>query len=167
MTLFPKSSKNSKIDLDQISDEHLVNICKQELPETTTAYKILIGRYEDLIYNTCLKILGNPQDAEEVAQDTFVQIFHKLHQFQGRSTFKTWLYRIVHNYCKNKISKQIRHRKRQSALQEFSSFLHFYLPTLLLMLLIQKWIQYTYTPILFNQTYRHRQYTRGSHLPNL
>ncbi len=118
MALFSKNSKKSKVDLTQISDEQLVDICKQELPETTTAYKVLISRYEGLIYNTCYKILGNPQDAEEVAQDTLVQIFHKLHQFQGRSSFKTWLYRIVHNYCKNRISKQIRHRKRQNALEE-------------------------------------------------
>ena len=118
MTLFSNSSKHSKIDLTTISDEELVDICNRELPETVTAYKVLISRYEGLIYNTCLKVLGNPQDAEEVAQDTLVQLFHKLHQFQGRSTFKTWLYRIVHNYCKNRISKQIRHRKRQSALKE-------------------------------------------------
>jgi len=71
-----------------------------------------------LIYNTCLKLLNNPEDAEEVAQDTFIQLFNKLHQFEGRSSFKTWLYRIVHNYCKNRISKQIRHRKRKVALEE-------------------------------------------------
>ena len=109
------------VDLTELSDEELVKICVDELPESTRAYKILIRRYEGLIYNTCLKLLGNPQDAEEVAQDTFIQLFNKLHQFQGRSAFKTWLYRIVHNFCKNRISKQIRHRKGREALEEHSS----------------------------------------------
>ena len=109
------------VDLTELSDEELVKICVDELPESTRAYKILIRRYEGLIYNTCLKLLGNPQDAEEVAQDTFIQLFNKLHQFQGRSAFKTWLYRIVHNFCKNRISKQIRQRKGREALEEHSS----------------------------------------------
>jgi len=114
-------SPYSGIDLTELTDEQLVDICNQELPETTRAYCVLIRRYEGLIYNTCLKLLGNQQDAEEVAQDTLIQLFHKLYQFQGRSTFKTWLYRIVHNYCKNRISKQIRQRKGQSAIEEHAS----------------------------------------------
>jgi len=105
-------------DLTELSDEILVAICNAELPESTRAYKVLIRRYEGLIYNTCLKLLNNPEDAEEVAQDTFIQLFNKLHQFQGRSSFKTWLYRIVHNFCKNRISKQIRHRKGKVAVEE-------------------------------------------------
>ncbi len=112
------TSPYSGADLTELSDEELVDICNEELPETTRAYRVLIGRYEGLIYNTCMKLLGNHQDAEEIAQDTLIQLFHKLHQFQGRSTFKTWLYRIVHNYCKNKIGKQIRKRKGQAAIEE-------------------------------------------------
>ncbi len=111
-------------DLTELSDEKLVEICNLELPESTRAYRVLIRRYEGLIYNTCLKLLNNPEDAEEVAQDTFIQLFNKLHQFEGRSTFKTWLYRIVHNYCKNRISKQIRHRKGKEAVEEHAS--HFF-----------------------------------------
>lgn len=118
MTPHSTTSPYSGADLTELSDEQLVDICNQELPETTRAYQVLIRRYEGLIYNTCMKLLGNPQDAEEVAQDTLIQLFHKLHQFQGRSSFKTWLYRIVHNYCKNRISKQIRQRKGQAAIEE-------------------------------------------------
>lgn len=121
MSQKPTNSPYSGVDLTELSDEELVEICNLELPETTRAYKVLIRRYEGLIFNTCLKLLGNQQDAEEVAQDTLIQLFHKLHQFQGRSTFKTWLYRIVHNYCKNRISKQIRQRKGQEAIEEHST----------------------------------------------
>ena len=40
-----------------------------------------------------------------------IQIFHKINQFEGRSLFKTWLYKIVHNYCNNRLSKIIRKRE--------------------------------------------------------
>lgn len=121
------NSPYAGMDLTELSDEQLVEICNMELPETTRAYRVLISRYEGLIYNTCMKLLGNAEDAEEVAQDTLIQLFHKLHQFQGRSTFKTWLYRIVHNYCKNRISKQIRRRKGQAAIEEHAD--HFMVDT--------------------------------------
>lgn len=118
MSLQGSDSSLHQSDLLGLSDEDLVDLCNEELPESTTAYQVLIKRYEGVIYNTCLKLLGDPEDAEEVAQDTFIQLFHKLHQFQGRSSFKTWLYRIVHNFCKNRISKQIRKRKGQAAIEE-------------------------------------------------
>ena len=53
-----------------------------------------------------------------MAQDSLLQGFHKIHQFQGRSAFKTWLYKIVHNYCRNRISKIIRKREVQEAYED-------------------------------------------------
>jgi RNA polymerase sigma-70 factor (ECF subfamily) len=64
------------------------------------------------------EILGSREDAEELAQDSLLQVFHKIHQFQGRSAFKTWLYKIVHNYCRNRISKIIRKREVQEAYED-------------------------------------------------
>ncbi len=104
--------------LDKLTDEELVELCKQQLPHDLTAYRELVKRYEGLVYNICMKFLGNPQDAEEIAQDSLLQVFHKIHQFQGRSQFKTWLYKIVHNFCRNRISKIIRKREVQEAYEE-------------------------------------------------
>ena len=111
-------SSQDEIALEKISDEELVDLCKRQLPHDLEAFKELVKRYEGLVYNFCMKILGSPQDAEEVAQDSLLQVFHKIHQFQGRSTFKTWLYKIVHNYCRNRISKIIRKREVQEAYEE-------------------------------------------------
>lgn len=94
-----------------LSDEELVAMCKRELPRDVTAYRELLKRYEGLVFNTCNKILGSASDAEEVAQDVLVQVFHKINQFEGRSKFKTWLYKIVHNYSSNRLSKIIRKRE--------------------------------------------------------
>ena len=105
-------------DLHALSDEDLVKRCQRELPDQVEAYRELVRRYEGLVYNFCLKTIGSPQDAEEIAQDSLIQVFHKINQFQGRSAFKTWLYKIVHNYCRNRISKIMRKRKLEEAYEE-------------------------------------------------
>lgn len=85
--------------MDALTDDELVARCKTELPYNVTAYRELLRRHEPLVYRSCLKMLGSVQDAEEACQDAFLQVFHKIHQFEGRSAFKTWLYRIVYNRC--------------------------------------------------------------------
>ena len=116
----PKNDLCSKggVNLQELSDEELVKICQEQLPHELQAYKVLVQRYEGLVYNLCMKFLGSPEDAEEIAQDSLLQVFHKIHQFQGRSAFKTWLYKIVHNFCRNRISKNIRKREVQESYEE-------------------------------------------------
>lgn len=104
--------------LEDLSDEDLVARCQAELPQELTSYRELVRRHEGLVYNICMKFLGSPEDAEEVAQDSLLQVFHKIHQFEGRSAFKTWLYKIVHNFCRNRISKIARKREGQEAYEK-------------------------------------------------
>lgn len=108
-------------NLSELDDATLVARCQAELPSDLTAYRELVKRYEGLIFNTCRRIIGSQEDAEEVTQDTLLQIFHKIHQFQGRSSFKTWLYKVVHNYCRNRISKLARKREGQNLYEEHAA----------------------------------------------
>lgn len=78
-------------------DSALVRACKEELPYTTTAYEELVRKYEPIILNTCRYLLNDPDDSEETSQDIFIRVFHHLKKFDEKSTFRTWLYRIVHN----------------------------------------------------------------------
>jgi RNA polymerase sigma-70 factor (ECF subfamily) len=57
----------------------------------------LIDMYSSSVYRLGLKMLGNPQDAEDVLQNTFLNALIHLPQFEGRSSITTWLYRIVAN----------------------------------------------------------------------
>lgn len=57
----------------------------------------LVQRYQALAYTVALRIVGNPQDAEEVVQDAFLKAFAALAQFKRAARFSTWLYRIVYN----------------------------------------------------------------------
>lgn len=56
-----------------------------------------VEAYSGIVYRLALKILGNPQDAEDVLQETFIKAFRHLADFDGRSKLSTWLYRIATN----------------------------------------------------------------------
>jgi RNA polymerase sigma-70 factor (ECF subfamily) len=57
----------------------------------------LVDSYSPLIYRLALKVLGNPQDAEDILQETFIKAFRHLADFKGNSRLSTWLYRIATN----------------------------------------------------------------------
>jgi len=57
----------------------------------------LVDKYSGSIYRLALKILNDPQDAEDILQETFVKAFRYLSTFEGRSSLSTWLYRIAVN----------------------------------------------------------------------
>ena len=71
------------------------------------AFSELVTRYEGPVYNFAFKVCRDREKAGETLQDTFLTVYRKLAQFDGRSAFTTWLYRIVANHCKMK------HRRRK------------------------------------------------------
>ena len=75
-------------------------------------------RYEGIVFSTAMKMLGQVQEAEEVSQDTFLRVFHKIHQFEGRSTFKTWLFRVVCNFCLSRRKTLATQRERMANVGE-------------------------------------------------
>lgn len=62
-----------------------------------TEYARLVDTYYQVIYRLALKMLGNPQDAEDILQETFIKVFKHLEKFDGRSSLSTWIYRIAVN----------------------------------------------------------------------
>ena len=69
------------------------------------AFTKLVKQYEDLVYSFAFKVCRDKEKAEETWQDTFINVYRKLHQFDGKSKFTTWLYSIVINNCKMKHRK--------------------------------------------------------------
>ncbi len=61
------------------------------------AMSILVNRYSKRVYNLALRILRNREEAEDILQETFLTVVAKLHMFDGRSSFFTWVYRIATN----------------------------------------------------------------------
>lgn len=66
----------------------------------------LVDTYSGPLYRLALKMLGNPPDAEDVLQNTFLKVFQHIGEFEGRSSLSTWLYRIASNEALMLIRKQ-------------------------------------------------------------
>jgi RNA polymerase sigma-70 factor (ECF subfamily) len=61
------------------------------------AFGLLVRRYQDRLFNTVVRILGNAEDAADIVQESFLLAFVKLEAFKGNARFFTWLYRIAVN----------------------------------------------------------------------
>ena len=59
------------------------------------AFRFLVDTYQDRVYNTAFGIVQNSADAEDVAQEVFIQVFRSINSFKGESKLSTWLYRIA------------------------------------------------------------------------
>jgi RNA polymerase sigma-70 factor (ECF subfamily) len=59
------------------------------------AFQYLVKTYQDLVFNTSIGIEQNAEDAEDVAQEVFIQVYRSIHNFKGESKLSTWLYRIA------------------------------------------------------------------------
>src|SRR5215472_7523853 len=66
-----------------------------------TALEDLLQRHQDWIYNIAVRMFYHPQDAEDATQEILIKILTRLSSFEGRSSFRTWLYRIVVNHLLN------------------------------------------------------------------
>ncbi len=80
------------------------------------AFEVLVRRYERRLYCFALNIVGNPEDAREVAQETFLKVFRRLDTFQGQSRFSTWLFRVARNAAFDFLRRK---RGRPVAVAEF------------------------------------------------
>jgi RNA polymerase sigma-70 factor (ECF subfamily) len=67
------------------------------------AFEEIVRTYQHKVYNLVYRMLGNRDEAEEVAQEVFVTVFKSIDTFRSESKFSTWLYRIASNHCKNRM----------------------------------------------------------------
>ena len=65
----------------------------------TDSFEVLVRRHEKAIFNLVYRLLGNYDEAAEVAQEVFLSAFKSIHQFRGEANFSTWLYRIGLNHA--------------------------------------------------------------------
>lgn len=97
-------------------DQQLIADC---LAGQTESFGRLVSRYQNRLYNTLVHFLGSADDAQDVAQDAFVQAFQKLDTFQGRSAFYSWLFRIAMNAAVSRKRKTNRTKASVDAAKEF------------------------------------------------
>jgi RNA polymerase sigma-70 factor (ECF subfamily) len=73
------------------------------------AFELVMRNHEDRVFSVCLRILGDRESALDATQDTFLTVYRKARQFEGRSAVGTWIYRIAVNTCYD----QLRRAKRR------------------------------------------------------
>ena len=69
------------------------------------AFRELVQRYQLMVYKACYNLLNHQQDAEDIAQEVFIEVFESVGQFRQQSKFSTWLYRIAINKSLNYLRK--------------------------------------------------------------
>lgn len=98
-----------------MEDRELIRLLKEN---DQPAFKKLVNSYQKMVINTCFGILQNREDAEDTAQEVFVEIIHSIHSFREDAKLSTWIYRIAVNKSLNMVRK----RKRVGIIKSLQSF---------------------------------------------
>ena len=91
-------------------------------PDSDSAFRKLVERYSVLVERSCMHLLdGEIAEADEAAQDVWFQVFKSLPKFEGRSTFRTWLFSVVKNVCRQRRRALARQTAHRTAVSDFVS----------------------------------------------
>ena len=98
-------------DWPEVDDSELI---KRFLGHDEEAFARLVRKYQNKVYNLCYRVLGDRDEAMDMAQEVFITVHKSLAGFRGDSLFSTWVFRVTVNHCKNRIKYLGRRRYYQS-----------------------------------------------------
>ncbi len=101
-------------DFSDLTDEELVKESIKRRGKDERPFRVLFARHKNMVWRACYRFVHNAEDAEDLAQDVFVKAYRSMAQFQGKASFKTWLYRIAINTSQNELRRRSR-RPQQSS----------------------------------------------------
>jgi RNA polymerase sigma-70 factor (ECF subfamily) len=99
------SNQLRKEPVDLYDDAELIEQFKSG---NDRAFNLLISRWNDAIYNFCLRVMGDRDDAAEITQRVFIKVYRKVESLQKPGAFKSWLYQIAMNQCRDEIKRRKR-----------------------------------------------------------
>jgi RNA polymerase sigma-70 factor (ECF subfamily) len=85
------------------SDEELVEACQAG---EGSAFDVLVGRWEDRIRGAAYRFLGSEEEAQDVAQETFLKAYRAIGGFKQEARFSSWLYQIATNLCRDRLRRR-------------------------------------------------------------
>jgi len=116
----------ASVALENEVQQASLNCCKPDSGQREQTDQPLINEFEDLyvtyrsrVWALCLRMTGNPDDAEDLTQETFVRLFQNLDTFRGDSAFSTWLRRITINVVLLRFQKAS--WRRETSMEELTS----------------------------------------------
>ena len=83
-------------------------LIKKAIAGDHDSFEALVRKYQGRVFTMAYRMLGNRADAEDMAQEIFLKAYRGLPQFEGRSTFSTWLYSIATHHCLNQLASRRR-----------------------------------------------------------
>jgi len=93
-----------------LNENELITLLKKKDRE---AFKEIVERWQNMVYNTAIGLLQNAEDAEDTAQEVFMQVYESISSFKGESKFSTWIYRIT-------VSKSLDHLRKKKRKKRFA-----------------------------------------------
>ena len=110
------AEKNQNRKIVQDNDFDLIQAINSGQAEK---FQDLVKRYEHQLYNFSLRMCRNPSDAEDMIQDTFLNVFRYLKNFRHETKFKNWLYKVAASTCIKKRRKSKFAPDKELSLDEF------------------------------------------------
>jgi RNA polymerase sigma-70 factor (ECF subfamily) len=95
-------------DLKSLSDEEIMVRCATG---SEAAFQILVSRYRPRIINLVTRFVGDPDRAEDIAQEVFIRVYRNRERYRKSGKFSTWIFTIAANLAKNEIRRKVRHRR--------------------------------------------------------
>jgi RNA polymerase sigma-70 factor (ECF subfamily) len=99
-----------KDELAALPDHEVMARLKTASPEDVMrGFEVLVGRYKNAIVSFLFRFTGDFRTAEDLAQETFLRVFRKIHDYNSTAKFSTWLYTIASNLAKDEFKRRVRH----------------------------------------------------------
>lgn len=89
--------------LAEVEDKQFISKAKQG---DMAAFEELILQHEKMVYNVALRMMNHSEDAKDISQEVFIKAYRNISNFDERSTFSTWIYRITTNTCIDEMRKR-------------------------------------------------------------
>jgi RNA polymerase sigma-70 factor, ECF subfamily len=89
--------------LEDLRDEEAVALCQKGQSEV---FEVLVRRYMEKAFRIAFDFTHNTEEAKDLSQDAFLRAFSRIKQFDGRSSFYTWFYRLVVNLCLDHVRRK-------------------------------------------------------------
>ncbi|WP_066188924.1 MULTISPECIES: RNA polymerase sigma factor SigW [Gracilibacillus] len=87
-------------------EEKITHYIKQVKKGDQTAFEDIVAYYQNRVFAICFRMVGNKQEAEDIAQEAFIRAYYNIESFDENRKFSTWLYRIATNLTIDKLRKK-------------------------------------------------------------